>query len=171
MKTKIIICSIVMGTFIALPTFAQRGQGPRANQEFMEWKLRKDLGLSDEQIAKVKEMREKHQAQAEADRKALREEMDARREALRKEAQERREAMQAKAEQRQAEMKSILTPEQYKKWQDLRFENIENRIQDRRFRQGDRPGRGGMNLRGNGPHRPGNMRGYRNGPQMQNRRR
>ncbi len=171
MKTKIIICSIFLSTLIALPSLAQRGQGQGANQEFMEWKLRKDLGLSDEQIAKVREMREKHQAQADADRKALRDEMEARREALRKEMQERREAMQAKAEQRQAEMKSILTPEQYKKWQDIRFENLENRLQDRRVRQGDRPGKGGMYMRGNGPNRPVNMRGYRNAPPIQNRRR
>ena len=169
MKTKIIICSMFIGALIAIPSFAQRGQGPGVNQEYMEWKLRKDLGLNDDQIAKIKEMREKHQAQAEADRNALREEMQTKREVLRKEMQTRREAMQAKAEKRQEEMKSVLTPEQYEKWQDIRFENFENRMQDRRFRQSDRPMRGTMQMRGNGPNRPGTMRGYRNAPQMRKR--
>lgn len=140
MRTTIIICSIIFGAAAFTPVLAQRGPQSRVNQEYMEWKLRKDLGLSDEQIAKVKEMREKHQAQAEADRTAMRE-----------------------------EMKSILTPEQYEKWQDLRFENFENRRQERNMRQGDRPGRGNMQMRGSGPHRPGMMRGYRNAPMQRNR--
>jgi Spy/CpxP family protein refolding chaperone len=169
MKTKISILSVFIFTLVALPSAAQRGQGPGANQEYMEWKLRKDLGLNDDQIVKIKELRDKHQAQAEADRKELREEMEAKREAIRKEMQERRQAMQAKAEKRQEEMKSILTPEQYEKWQEMRFQNIENRMQNRKMRQGDRPMRGGMQLRGEGPNRPGNMRGYRNAPRMQYR--
>lgn len=169
MRTTIIICSIIFGAAAFTPVLAQRGPQSRVNQEYMEWKLRKDLGLSDEQIAKVKEMREKHQAQAEADRAALREEMQARREAMHKEMTARREAMQEKATKRQEEMKSILTPEQYEKWQDLRFENFENRRQERNMRQGDRPGRGNMQMRGSGPHRPGMMRGYRNAPMQRNR--
>ncbi len=164
MKTTIIICSIFLGTLFATPSIAQRGQGSAMNQEFMEWKMRKDLGLTDQQIAKVIEMREKHQAQAEADRAAMREEVQKRREAMQKEMQVRREAMQAKADKRQEELKSVLTPEQYKKWQDIRFENYENRMQERNVRQGNRPMRGQMQMRGYGPNRPGNMRGYRNAP-------
>lgn len=171
MNTKIIICSVCISALIALPSFAQRGQGSGVNQEYMEWKLRKDLGLSDEQIVKVREMREKHQAQAEIDRKELREEMETRREAMRQQMQARRDAMKAKAEQREAELKSILTPEQFEKWQEIKFQNIENRMQERRVRQGDRPMRGKMNVRGAGQNKPGNMRGYRNAPKMQHRRR
>jgi hypothetical protein len=170
MKSTIIICSVFLGTLLATPSIAQRGQGPVLNKEYMEWKMRKDLGLNDEQIAKVIEMREKHQAQAQADRAALREDMQKRREAMQKEMQGRREAMQAKAEKRQTELKSILTPEQYKKWQDVRFENFEDREQDRRVRQGNRPMRGQMQMRGNGQNRPGNMRGYRNTPKPIQRR-
>lgn len=169
MKSTIIICSIIIGAASFTPALAQRGPQNRVNQEYMEWKLRKDLGLNDDQIAKLKEMREKHQAQAEADRTALRDEMQARREVLRKEMESRREAMQEKAAKRQEEMKSILTPEQYQKWQDLRFENFENRRQDRNFRQGNRAGRGNMYMRGAGPNRPGMLRGYRNAPMQRNR--
>lgn len=169
MRTTIIICSIIIGAAAFTPALAQRGPQSRMNQEYMEWKLRKELGLSDDQIAKVKEMREKHQAQAEADRAALREEMQTRREAMRKEMESRREAIQEKAAKRQEEMKSILTPEQYEKWQDLKFENFENRRQERNMRQGNRPGRGAMQMRADGPQRPGMMRGYRNAPMHRNR--
>ncbi len=130
MKSTIIICSVFIGTLIATPSIAQRGKGPVLNKEYMEWKMRKDLGLNDDQIAKVTEMREKHQT----------------------------------------ELKSILTPEQYEKWQDIRFENFENRAQDRRIRQGNRPMRGQMQMRGDGPSRPGNMRGYPFAPKSSPRR-
>jgi Spy/CpxP family protein refolding chaperone len=159
MKTTIIICSVILGTVLATPTFAQRGQGSTTHQEFMQWKMRKDLGLNDDQITKITTMREKHQEQALADRAALREDV-----------QKRRDAMREKAELRRAELKTILTPEQYEKWQDIRFENYENRMQDRDLRQSNRPMRGSMQMRGNGPNRPGNRCGYRNAPPAPQRR-
>jgi len=161
---------VFIGTLIATPSIAQRGKGPVMNKQYMEWKMRKDLGLNDDQIAKVTEMREKHLAQAQADRAALREDMQRRRMVVQKEIQERRATLQINAEKRQTELKSILTPEQYEKWQDIRFENFENRAQDRRLRQGNRPMRGQMQMRGDVLGRPGNMRGYPFAPKSTPRR-
>lgn len=90
-------------------------------KEFMEWKLRKDLNLSDEQIAKVMQLHEKQRA-----------EQQARREERRSDMENQREAMKAAMDAHKAEMQKILTPEQFKKWEELRFERMDNAMDQRR---------------------------------------
>jgi len=109
---------------------AQRGQGSGQGMraEFMEWKLQKDLGLNAEQVEKMKDLREKNRTETAKMR-------DERIEAMK----ERRQEMAARLEKNQAEMKKILTPEQYEKWKNMRFEQME-----RTMKEGWRgnPGRG-----------------------------
>jgi len=130
MKTRILSQVLLLSILISSPLFAQRGpaQGPGQGlrAEFMEWKLQKDLGLSPEQIEKMKTLREKNQAE----NAKMREE---RFEAMK----ERRQEIAARMEKQQAEMKKILTPEQYEKWKTMRFEQMEKNMQ-----QGRRGNRG-----------------------------
>ncbi|MBN9312053.1 MAG: hypothetical protein BGO40_12400 [Chryseobacterium sp. 39-10] len=73
--------------------------------------MQSDLGLSDAQVAKIKELQEKRMQE----RKAMEPKMQAER-------KEKMEQMKAKREQHEAEMKQILTPEQFQKWQSQRKE-------------------------------------------------
>jgi Spy/CpxP family protein refolding chaperone len=91
------------------------------HKEFMEWKLRKELNLSDEQVAKVAQLHEKQLVE----RQKMQEDR-------RKAMESNREAMKATMEAHKAEMKKILTPEQYKKWEELRFERMEEAMEYRR---------------------------------------
>lgn len=160
MKKTIITFTLLLIATLATTAFAQRGPGNASgvNSEYMEWKLRKDLGLNDQQIEKIQEMRTRHQAAATADREAMRKLME-----------ERRAEMQAKAEKRREELKTVLTPEQYEKWQTMRFEQIENRRQNNRGQVGNRGNQRGQQFRGNqGGQVPmrgmqqGRMRNFRN---------
>lgn len=123
MKTRILIQLLFMSLVISSPLFAQRGQGQGQGlrAEFMEWKLQKDLGLSTDQIEKMKELREKNQAENAKNRQ---ERLDA--------MKERRQEMVSRMEKHQAEMKKILTPEQYEKWKTMRFEQMERNMQEGR---------------------------------------
>lgn len=89
-------------------------------KEFMEWKLRKELNLSDEQVAKLSQMHEKQLTE----RQKLQDDR-------RKSMESHREAMKAQMEAHKAEMKKLLTPEQYKKWEELRFERMEDAMEYR----------------------------------------
>jgi periplasmic protein CpxP/Spy len=147
MKTRIFSQVLMLSLLLSSQLFAQRGQGQSQGQgqgqslraEFMEWKLQKDLGLTAQQIEKMKELREKNQA----DNTKLREE---RLQAMK----ERRQEMVAHIEKRQAEMQKILTPEQYEKWKTMRFEQMEKNMQEgRRGNPGFRPNCQGSNCMGN----------------------
>lgn len=90
-------------------------------KEFMEWKLRKELNLSDEQVAKLSQLHEKQLTE----RQKLQDDH-------RKSMESHREAMKAQMEAHKAEMKKLLTPEQYKKWEELRFERMEDAMEYRK---------------------------------------
>ncbi len=128
MKSHIISSIVLLSVLITSPLMAQRrpgpGQGPGA--EFMEWKLQKELGLSPEQVEKMKELRESNMAENAKIR-------DDRRELM----MERRKLMTSRMEKNQAEMKKILTPEQYEKWRTMRFEQMERMMKESK----DRPKR------------------------------
>ncbi len=75
-------------------------------------KMKTDLKLSDAQVSQIKNLQEKNKAQ--------REKMMA----------ERKVQMQehkAKREQMQADMKKILTPEQYAKWEQMKKDNMQKK--------------------------------------------
>lgn len=75
-------------------------------------KMKADLKLSDAQVNQIKNLQEKNKAQ--------REKMMA----------ERKVQMQehkAKREQMQADMKKILTPEQYAKWEQMKKDNMQKK--------------------------------------------
>lgn len=78
--------------------------------------MKSELNLTDAQVAKIKTLQDKkmeemkqNAPQRQAERKA------------------KMEAMKAKREQWNAEMKQILTPEQYQKWEAKQKENMQNR--------------------------------------------
>lgn len=117
----IALFSLFVGASLAQPG-GPGGRGMREDhKEFMEWKLRKELNLSDEQVAKVAQLHEKQLTE----RQKMQDER-------RKSMERNREAMQATMEAHKAEMKKILTPEQYKKWEELRFERMEDAMEYRR---------------------------------------
>lgn len=92
-------------------------------------KMQKDLNLSKDQVAKVQELHDKRKAE----RKAEFEKNKDMRIAKMKEMKDRRAQMDN-------EMKSILNPEQYKKWEAERNAKMEQRkmaMKDRK--KGDRP--------------------------------
>lgn len=72
-------------------------------------KMKADLKLSDAQVSQIKTLQEQNKVQREkmmAERKAQMQEH------------------KAKREQMQADMKKILTPEQYVKWEEMKKENM-----------------------------------------------
>ena len=78
--------------------------------------MQADLGLSDAQVAQVKALQDKRMAE----RKAQAPQIQAERKA-------KMEQWKAKKEQHMAEMKKILSPEQYKKWEAQKQEQIDRR--------------------------------------------
>lgn len=81
-------------------------------------KMQTDLNLTDAQLTKIRSLHEKQQAE----RVAKLPEMQAERQA-------KREAMQAKRTQYQNDMKQILTPEQYTKWQAQKDNKMQRKAQ------------------------------------------
>lgn len=79
--------------------------------------MQTDLNLTEAQVVKIKALQDKRMAE----RKENAPQMQAQRKA-------KMDQMQAKRDQHQAEMKQILTPEQYQKWEVMRKEKMqENR--------------------------------------------
>ena len=91
-------------------------------------RMTKELGLSADQAAKLEPINLKY-AQEGA---ALRAEYEAQREAMRKEGKGRK-----LVEAHDAEVKPILTPEQYEKWQALKAEKKEKMKEKRKEKHGD----------------------------------
>lgn len=80
-------------------------------------KMQQELGLSDAQVAQLKALHEKRKTQMHAD-KGNKDQMKADRKAWK--------------DQNDADMKAILTPEQYTKWQNNRAEKMKNRMEMRK---------------------------------------
>ena len=74
-------------------------------------KMQADLGLSDAQVAQIKALQDKRIAERNAQAPQIQAERKAK-----------MEQWKAKKEQHMVEMKQILTPEQYKKWEENREE-------------------------------------------------
>ncbi len=84
-------------------------------QEHLD-KMQKDLNLSADQIKKIKVLQDKRFAEMETQRAKK---MDDRKQKI--------QEMQAKKVAHDAEMKNILTPEQYQKWEKQREERMKER--------------------------------------------
>ena len=79
-------------------------------------KMQTDLNLTDAQVNQIKALQDKRMAERKEQAPAMQAERKARMEAWR-----------AKREQHMAEMKQILTPEQFQKWEAQKKEQMQNR--------------------------------------------
>lgn len=112
--------------FVAVGTFAMAQQNQRMQKmdpAKMEQKradhmkqMQTDLNLSEAQVTKIKVL----QDQRMAERKENAPQMQAERKA-------RMDQMRMKRDQNQAEMKNILTPAQYQKWEAMKKEKMQER--------------------------------------------
>ncbi len=103
----------------------RQGMDPAKRAEMQAQKMQKDLGLNDSQVAKLKDVLNQ-QAQA---REAKRAEMEKLRANGQKptdaQRSDMREKMQAEKNEFDSQLKGILTPEQYTKWQTMKDERKE----------------------------------------------
>ena len=117
---------ILSVAFVAVGTFAMAQQNQRMQKmdpAKMEQKradhmkqMQTDLNLSEAQVTKIKVL----QDQRMAERKENAPQMQAERKA-------RMDQMKMKRDQNQAEMKNILTPAQYQKWEAMKKEKMQER--------------------------------------------
>ena len=128
--------------FVAIGTFAMAQQNSQMKDMKMKdpakmeqrradhiEKMQSELNLSTAQVAQIKALQDKKMAE----RKASAPQMQAERKA-------KMEQMKAKNEQWNAEMKQILTPEQYTKWEndrEIRKEKMLEKREERRRHKGD----------------------------------
>ena len=124
MKKLFLVALLVVG----LTAFAQEKEGIKAVRErltpeqkvdFQVKKLTKDLNLNDKQANEVRALVTKEVEKREAKR-AEKKELKA------KKREEMKAQMQAEQAAVSADMKKILTPEQYTKWEKIRDERKEN---------------------------------------------
>lgn len=112
--------TILSAAFIVLGTlaFAQKTDGDK-KAKFEEKRaerlanLKTELNLTDAQVTQIKTLQDKK--------------MEARKADMQKERADRREGMKIKMEQNDQDMKAILTPEQYKTWQEKRDQKLKER--------------------------------------------
>ncbi len=105
---------IVLGTFAMAQTEKFQKMDPAKMEQKRAEKMQKmkaDLGLSDDQVAKIKALQDKKMEERKANAPQLQAERAAK-----------AEQFKAKKEQYKAEMKAILTPEQYQKWEAKKHE-------------------------------------------------
>ena len=117
---------VLSAAFAVIGTFAMAQQTPMMNKKDpaqMEQKrvekmkmMQTELNLTDAQVAKIKALHDKKMAE----RKQNAPQMQAERKA-------KMAAMKVKREQWNAEMRQILTPEQYKKWEAKKQQNMQNK--------------------------------------------
>ena len=116
---------VLSAAFAVLGTFAmaqQSPQMPKKDPAQMEQKraeklqkMKDELNLSDAQVAQIKSLQDKKIAERKENAPKTQAERKAK-----------MEVMKAKKEQCNAEMKQILTPEQYQKWQTKQKERMQN---------------------------------------------
>ena len=123
MKKVLMAALLVVG----ITAFAQEKEGKRAGREMLTpeqkvelhvKKLDKDLDLTDKQTEQVKALVAKQIQKREEKRKEIQESKDKKREEFKAQAQADQAAMAS-------EMKKILTPEQFTKWEKNREDKIE----------------------------------------------
>ena len=125
---------VLSAAFAVIGTFAMAQQTPMMNKKDpaqMEQKrqeklkmMQTELNLSNAQVAQIKALQDKKMAE----RKQNAPQMQAERKA-------KMDAMKAKREQWNAEMRQILTPEQYKKWEAKKQQNMQNKKSKMQHRQ------------------------------------
>eukprot|EP00388_Colpodella_angusta_P000770 GDKJ01002680.1.p2 GENE.GDKJ01002680.1~~GDKJ01002680.1.p2 ORF type:complete len:138 (-),score=29.39 GDKJ01002680.1:342-755(-) len=112
---------------VGMTAFAQEKEGKREGREKLTTeqkvdhqvkKLHNDLNLNDKQTEQVKALVTKQVQKREEKRKEIQESKDKKREEIRAEMQANQAAMAS-------EMKKILTPEQFAKWEKNRADQIE----------------------------------------------
>ena len=137
---KKIFLTLALG--IATITFAQQGnpemkkqnwedrkvQMQEKQQKHLE-KMKQDLNLSEAQVKQIKDLQDKEFADREANFKQ--------KEAMRA---EKMKEMKAKRDAHNAEMKKILSPEQYQKWEKQRDEKMQERKEMMKERGGKKGG-------------------------------
>lgn len=133
MKKVLIIALLAVG----LTAFAQEKDGKRAGREKLTTdqkvelqvkKMNKDLGLNDKQTEQVKALVTKEVQKREAKKAEMQKTKD-------KKIEEMKTQMEAEQASVSAEMKKILTPEQFTKWEKIRDERkakMRERLQDRK---------------------------------------
>lgn len=123
MKKLLVFALLVVG----ITAFAQGKEGRRGGKEkltseervdFQVKRMTKDLGLNDKQAEQVKAIVTKQAQKRDAKREELKASKD-------KDRQEMRAKMEANQAEVSADMKKILTPEQFTKWEQNRDEKKE----------------------------------------------
>lgn len=119
---------VFSAAFVVMGTFAMAQQTPMMNKKDpaeMEQKrqeklkmMQAELNLTSAQVAQIKALQDKKMAE----RKQNASQMQAQRKA-------KMEAMKERQEQWNAEMRKILTPEQYTKWEAKKQQNMQNKRQ------------------------------------------
>lgn len=119
---KLIASLAIFGATFAMAQQTPRQMDPAKKQEMQAKKqahldaMKKDLNLTSAQVNQLKAITDKHQAQREKERMEMQQ--------LRK---QKMEAGKMQKQQMDDEIRKILTPEQYQKWQLKKKENMQNR--------------------------------------------
>lgn len=119
---------VLSAAFVILGTFAMAQQTPMMNKKDpaqMEQKrqeklkmMQTELNLTNAQVAQIKALQDKKMAERQQNAPQMQAERKAK-----------MEAMKARQEQWNAEMRKILTPEQYQKWETKKKQNMQNKGQ------------------------------------------
>ena len=119
---------VLSAAFVIIGTFAMAQQTPMMNKKDpaqMEQKrqeklkvMQTELNLTNAQVAQIKALQDKKMAEKQQNAPQMQAERKAK-----------MEAMKARQEQWNAEMRKILTPEQYQKWETKKKQNMQNKGQ------------------------------------------
>ena len=119
---------VLSAAFVILGTFAMAQQTPMMNKKDpaqMEQKrqeklkvMQTELNLTNAQVAQIKALQDKKMAERQQNAPQMQAERKAK-----------MEAMKARQEQWNAEMRKILTPEEYQKWETKKKQNMQNKGQ------------------------------------------
>ena len=119
---------VLSAAFVILGTFAMAQQTPmmiKKDPAQMEQKrqeklkmMQTELNLTNAQVAQIKALQDKKMAEKQQNASQMQEQRKAK-----------MEAMKARQEQWNAEMRKILTPEQYQKWETKKKQNMQNKGQ------------------------------------------
>ena len=119
---------VFSAAFVVMGTFAMAQQTPMMNKKDpaqMEQKrqeklkmMQAELNLTSAQVAQIKALQDKKMAEKQQNASQMQEQRKAK-----------MEAMKERQEQWNAEMRKILTPEQYTKWEAKKQQNMQNKRQ------------------------------------------
>ena len=119
---------VLSAAFVILGTFAMAQQTPMMNKKDpaqMEQKrqeklkmMQTELNLTNAQVAQIKALQDKKMAERQQNAPQMQAERKAK-----------METMKARQEQWNAEMRKILTPEQYQKWEAKKQQNMQHKRQ------------------------------------------